>query len=50
MDAKSIIYGETAIDILLKQLRAEGEPQDLEVVLRRYLEILRELILEETRQ
>lgn len=47
MDAKTIIYGETALDKLVQWLHATGEPQDLEVVVQRYLEILRELVLEE---
>lgn len=47
MDAKMIIYGETALDKLVQWLRATGEPQDLGVVVERYLEILRELVLEE---
>lgn len=47
MDAKMIIYGETALDKLAQWLRSTGEPQDLEVVVQRYLEILRELVLED---
>ncbi len=47
MDAKMIIYGETALDQLAHWLRATGEPQDIEVVVAQYLEILRELVLEE---
>jgi hypothetical protein len=47
MDAKNIIYGETAHDRLVQWLRATGEPQDIEQVVRRYLEILRELVVEE---
>jgi hypothetical protein len=47
MDARTIIYGETALDRLAQWLHATGEPQDLEVVVRRYLEILRELVVEE---
>lgn len=50
MDAKSIIYGETAIDRLVQWLRSTGEPQDLEAIVERYLEILRELVLEESQQ
>jgi hypothetical protein len=50
MDAKSIIYGETALNQLVQWLRSTGEPKDLEVVLERYLEILRELVLEEAQQ
>jgi hypothetical protein len=47
MDATTIIYGETALDKLAQWLHATGEPQDLEEVVRRYLEILRELAIEE---
>jgi hypothetical protein len=47
MDAKAIIYGETALDRLAQWLRATGEPQSVDQVLQRYLEILRELVLEE---
>jgi hypothetical protein len=47
MDAKNIIYGETALDTLIQWLRATGEPQDIEHLLERYLDILRTLVLEE---
>lgn len=47
MDAKAIIYGETALDKLVQWLRSTGQPQDIEVVVRHYLEILRNLVLEE---
>ncbi len=47
MDAKTIIYGETAIDELVQWLRSTGEPQDIEVVVQHYLEILRKLVLED---
>jgi hypothetical protein len=47
MDAKVIIYGETALDRLAQWLRATGEPQSVDQVVQRYLEILRELVLEE---
>lgn len=47
MDAKSIIYGETAIDKLVQWLKSTGEPQDIEFVVEVYLEILRQLVLEE---
>jgi hypothetical protein len=49
MDAKAIIYGETGIDKLMQWLRSTGEPQDVEVVVKRYLEILREMVQEEQR-
>ncbi len=47
MDARTIIYGETALDKLVQWLRATGEPQDIEQVVQRYLEILRELVTED---
>lgn len=47
MDAKTIIYGETALDKLMQWLRSTGEPQDVEVVVRQYLDILRQLVLED---
>lgn len=47
MDARTIIYGETALDRLVQWLRATGEPQDIEQVVQRYLEILRELVTED---
>ncbi|MCG8350222.1 MAG: hypothetical protein MI924_20850 [Chloroflexales bacterium] len=47
MDAKLIIYGETALDKLVQWLRASGEPQDIGIVMEQYLQILRELVLEE---
>lgn len=47
MDAKMIVYGETALDKLIQWMRASGEPQDVEKVVKRYLEILRDMVLEE---
>lgn len=47
MEARNIIYGETGLDTLVQWLRATGEPQELDRLLERYLEILRELVLEE---
>jgi hypothetical protein len=47
MDAKHIIYGETGLDQLVQELRASGRPRDLTELTRRYLEILRELVLAE---
>ncbi len=46
MDAKSIIYGETSIQALLKWLRVVGEPRDVRIVVQRYLELLRQHVLE----
>lgn len=48
MDARMIIYGETALDRLMQWLRAAGQPQDIDAVVRQYLEILRQLVLEES--
>ena len=45
MDGKNIIYGETAMDKLAQQVRATVQPQDLQSLTERYLEILRELVL-----
>jgi hypothetical protein len=45
MDAKNIIYGETALDRLVQLLRASGQPQDIAKLTERYLESLREMVL-----
>jgi hypothetical protein len=50
MEARTIIYGETALDTLVQWLRSTGEPQDLEVVVEKYLEILQALVLEDDAQ
>ncbi|MCU0493857.1 MAG: hypothetical protein MUD01_19885 [Chloroflexaceae bacterium] len=47
MDARTISYGETAIDKLVQWLRARGEPADAETIARQYLKILRDLVVEE---
>jgi hypothetical protein len=47
MDPQNIIYGETALDKLEQWLRASGEPQDIDQVIERYLELLREQVVEE---
>jgi hypothetical protein len=47
MEAKTITFGETALDELVQWLKSTGQPQDLEVVVKAYLEILRNLVLEE---
>lgn len=46
MDAKTVVYGETAVDKLMQWLKSTSEPQELEVVVEQYLEILRKLVLE----
>ncbi len=46
MDTKAIIYGETGISELVQWLKSTGEPKDLETIVRKYLEILRELVQE----
>lgn len=45
MDAKAIIYGDTALERLVQLLRASGQPQDMTKLTERYLEILREMVL-----
>jgi DNA-binding NarL/FixJ family response regulator len=45
MDAKNIIYGETALDRLVQALRASGQPQEIAKLTERYLEILRDMVL-----
>jgi hypothetical protein len=47
MDAKNVIFGETGLDRLVQMLRASGQPQDVTKLLERYLEILRDLVVEE---
>ncbi|MCS6888879.1 hypothetical protein [Chloroflexus sp.] len=48
MDAKMIVFGDTAIDRLLQWLRASGEPKDVRELLVQYLEILSKLVMEES--
>lgn len=48
MDAKVIVFGDTAVDRLLQWLRASGEPRDVRELLVQYLEILSELVMEES--
>lgn len=50
MDAKTIIYGETAVDRLTQEVRANGQPVDLMELTQRYLELLRELVLNDEQQ
>jgi hypothetical protein len=47
MDAKVIVFGETAIDRLLQWLRSTGQPQDITNLVRQYLEILSKAVREE---
>ncbi len=49
MDAKNVIFGETAIEKLVQMLRASGQPQDIAKLVERYLDLLRELVVEEKR-
>ena len=49
MDAKNVIFGETAIEKLVQMLRASGQPQDVAKLVERYLDLLRELVVEEKR-
>jgi hypothetical protein len=46
MEAKSIIYGETALDELAQWLKSTGQPQNIEDVVRQYIAIMRQLVLE----
>lgn len=48
MDAKMITFGETSLDKLVQWLRSSGEPKDIEVLLRHYLELLSKLVMEES--
>ena len=50
MDAKNVIYGETALEKLVQMLRASGQPQDVTKLVERYIEILRELVLPEEKR
>lgn len=47
MDARFIVFGETAIEELVQWLRSTGEPQDIEAVIIHYLEILQARVLED---
>ncbi len=47
MDAKNVIFGETALEKLVQLLRAGGQPRDIVWLTEKYLEILRELVLAE---
>jgi hypothetical protein len=47
MDAKNVIFGETALDKLVQLLRSGGQPRDIVWLAEKYLEILRELVLAE---
>ncbi len=44
MDAKNIVFGETALDKVVQQLRASGQPQDIVRLTERYLETLRDMV------
>jgi hypothetical protein len=47
MDAKNVIFGETALEKLVQLLRSGGQPRDIVWLTEKYLEILRELVLAE---
>jgi hypothetical protein len=49
MDAKNVIYGETGLEKLVQMLRASGQPQDIAKLVERYLELLRDMVVEEKR-
>jgi hypothetical protein len=44
MDARNIRIGETGLDELIQWLRQTGQPQTVEALTERYLQILRNLI------
>ncbi len=44
MDARNIRIGETRLEDLIQWLRQTGQPQTLEALTQRYLEILRGLV------
>jgi hypothetical protein len=50
MDAKNVIFGETALDKLVQTLRASGQPQDIAKLVERYLEMLREMVVAEEKR
>ncbi|HEY1015244.1 MAG TPA: hypothetical protein VGE07_21240 [Herpetosiphonaceae bacterium] len=47
IDAKSVRVGETGFERLIQWLRSTGQPQTLEAITARYIEILRALVVEE---
>jgi|HigsolmetaAR201D_1030396.scaffolds.fasta_scaffold102248_1 hypothetical protein len=47
MEAKLITYGETALDKLAQWLRSTGQPQDITSVTEQYLDLLRQLVVED---
>ncbi len=47
IDAKSIRFGETALERLIQWLRSTNHPQTLETITEKYLEIVRALVIEE---
>ncbi len=50
METRTILFGETALDLLAQWLREQGVPRTLDDVLQKYLEILRDIALRETEQ
>ncbi len=47
IDARTIRVGETGLERLIQWLRATNQPQTLEAITAKYIEILRSLVLEE---
>lgn len=47
VDARSIRVGETGLERLIQWLRSTNQPQTLEAITTRYIEILRALVVEE---
>lgn len=47
IDARTIRVGETGLERLIQWLRASNKPQTMDAITRKYVEILRSLVLEE---
>ncbi|GAA5529837.1 MULTISPECIES: hypothetical protein [Herpetosiphon] len=47
IDVKSIRLGETGLERLIQWLRTSNQPQTLEAITAKYVEILRSLVVEE---
>lgn len=50
IDARTIRVGETGLERLIQWLRETGQPQTLEALTERYIEILRSLVIDEEQQ
>ena len=47
IDARTIRVGETGLERLIQWLRTTNQPQTLEAITAKYVEILRSLVIEE---